>query len=667
MSMLFLTTVSHAYPLTIYFLQTRNKALAWRPLAYIPDPDLHYSKIQRDKFAASVKQLRLFKLFSVGIKSFIDAQKEGALDNVYLVLGDKAKFVILKIPLVYIIGDNQGGDTIAGRTCFYGITAKRISRCCDATAANYDDLSTDSCSFLNMENIMEMVEQQRWDELADLYQAQCWNPFFDVDYGANAAGIFVAACPPEGLHALEQGIFKHLLQEILGVFLKPEQIAILDREVQSWVSYPRQRLFRSSNFAESPRLMFKDGISSLKNTPGCDRAGMVFALAVASLTRDGRAAFSRIEDDVTRDITYTLEMLLCYWAWLKQDTYWKMKQTTDLEVVKNAVSTLLDELVSCVPRMKGNGWKIPKVHEQLHVPAYIQMFGAHRNLHTGPTEHNHIELSKKTARRTQMRAKDFDWQVSNRLVDKFVVDIADYTMSDDLEKSSMCNSRQDGVPHNAAVFDMLVWVDANGAVHADVTTPAIHGKYMPCQSVLHCLTSYCLASDNMDLVEESVRIRCVTELVINNVHLRTNPVERDGAWFDNVVIRGQPDEHNIVSSTQGGLYFMFFFPETPSVQYGILHPAYGFHPQFSVFTHMYRMEYEDDPDDILSSSDHLNRKNDCWVLDDDETSNESFPHLKVVCLDAVQSHMLMIPYHVHSKFKIGVVCQSLWADKFVMY
>ena len=40
------------------------------------------------------------------------------------------------------------------------------------------------------------------------------------------------------------------------------------------------------------------------------------------------------------------------------------------------------------------------------------MFGAHRNPHTGPTEHNHIELSKKTARRTQMRANDFDWQAA---------------------------------------------------------------------------------------------------------------------------------------------------------------------------------------------------------------------------------------------------------------
>ena len=57
--------------------------------------------------AASVKQIHLFKLFSVAIKSFIEAQQEGAMANVYLVLGDKTKFVILKIPLGFIIGDSR--------------------------------------------------------------------------------------------------------------------------------------------------------------------------------------------------------------------------------------------------------------------------------------------------------------------------------------------------------------------------------------------------------------------------------------------------------------------------------------------------------------------------------------------------------------------------------
>ena len=58
---------------------------------------------------ASLKLIRLFKLYSVALKSFIDAQQNGAMDNIYLVLGDKAKVVTLKIPLAFIIGDNQGG------------------------------------------------------------------------------------------------------------------------------------------------------------------------------------------------------------------------------------------------------------------------------------------------------------------------------------------------------------------------------------------------------------------------------------------------------------------------------------------------------------------------------------------------------------------------------
>ena len=77
-----------------------------------------------------------------------------------------------------------------------------------------------------------------------------------------------------------------------------------------------------AKFAEYPRLHFKDGISSLKNTAGHDRAGMLFTLAIASHTRDGYAAFSCLDDDVSRKISYALETLLCYWAWLKNDQYW---------------------------------------------------------------------------------------------------------------------------------------------------------------------------------------------------------------------------------------------------------------------------------------------------------------------------------------------------------
>jgi hypothetical protein len=70
---------------------------------------------------------------------------------------------------------------------------------CDATPDNFADVSKDSCSFLHMDSIIQLVNNEEWVQLDSLYQAPFWNPFFEVDYGANPYGIFLAACPPDCL------------------------------------------------------------------------------------------------------------------------------------------------------------------------------------------------------------------------------------------------------------------------------------------------------------------------------------------------------------------------------------------------------------------------------------------------------------------------------------
>ena len=357
-------------------------------------------------------------------------------------------------------------------------------------------------------------------------------------------------------------------------------------------------------------------------------------------------------------------MLLCYWAWLKQDFYWDRSQKDHYELVKDAVSTLLDELISCVPRETGNGWDIPKVHEQLHIPCYIQMFGAHRNLHTGPAENNHIELSKKPAARTQKRSHVFDWQVSNRLIDKLVVDLASFTMNEHLEGSQSTPNVQDGVTPSSATFDILFWVDTTGQVHADLMTPTVHGKYMPPMHVLHCLSDYCIERADVGRVDGKITIRCYTEMVVNGIYLRTNPSHRDGPWFDNVrtVVEYNNDGETVIES--GGLKFMFCFPNIPTQYFGVLHPAYGYSPAYSVISKMYRMEYVDDPDDIMME---IDRASGAWQLDTDRVDILSPPKLSIIPLSSCISHLLLIPYHTASKYMIGIISQTEWADLFVTY
>jgi hypothetical protein len=42
-------------------------------------------------------------LYSVALKSFTEAQQDGSMDNIYLTLGDKAKYVTMKISLAFIM------------------------------------------------------------------------------------------------------------------------------------------------------------------------------------------------------------------------------------------------------------------------------------------------------------------------------------------------------------------------------------------------------------------------------------------------------------------------------------------------------------------------------------------------------------------------------------
>ena len=118
------------------------------------------------------------------------------------------------------------------------------------------------------------------------------------------------------------------------------------------------------------------------------------------------------------------------------------------------------------------------------------MFRAHSNLHTGLSECNHIKLSKDTAQRTQMQAKEFFIQVSNWLVDKLVVELADFKMSSDSAPSLPVVTDTNGIPHNLARLNMQLWFDTNQGLHVDLSLPKSHGKYLPSTSVLNCLADF---------------------------------------------------------------------------------------------------------------------------------------------------------------------------------
>ena len=111
-----------------YTQQTRNRAEAWRVIAYVPREKNYYSANELlAKFEPEVKSLHIQQLYEATLSNLKETQRNGLLNNIELKLGNKSKVVNLKIPIMYIIGDIQGGDSICGRHIHYRITSRRIS------------------------------------------------------------------------------------------------------------------------------------------------------------------------------------------------------------------------------------------------------------------------------------------------------------------------------------------------------------------------------------------------------------------------------------------------------------------------------------------------------------------------------------------------------------
>src|SRR4051812_8851141 len=73
-----------------------------------------------------------------------------------------------------------------------------------------------------------------------------------------------------------------------------------------------------------PRLLFTDGVSSITNISAGTKVGILFAIVIASLTRNGRNILlqdEKLSDSMYLNMIEAFELLLSYWSWLKKRNF----------------------------------------------------------------------------------------------------------------------------------------------------------------------------------------------------------------------------------------------------------------------------------------------------------------------------------------------------------
>ena len=104
------------------------------------------------------------------------------------------------------------------------------------------------------------------------------------------------------------------------------------------------------------------------------------------------------------DFIHLAESLLCFHAWYKfGDTYLEDNGKIDSSIIRNSVARMLAMVRWSCPRAKGNGWKLQKYHDLLHLAIDMERFGPPRNFDAGPMESGLRYWAKLPAMTSQTR------------------------------------------------------------------------------------------------------------------------------------------------------------------------------------------------------------------------------------------------------------------------
>ena len=209
------------------------------------------------------------------------------------------------------------------------------------------------------------------DGLKHMCQRPFYNALFDIDCGGDPYGVF-SMIHTEGLHAIEQGLIPYMLEILFDSFPKAEQ-RTLDHLIKGFLAYPRQH-----GYKQFPRLIWQDGVTTLTHLTADLKVGKIFAICCIASTLEGEQFFSTVLENgaaTWHKMLYVFQQILCYWAWLKQDTFW-MADDMDACLTANAsIKIMMQQLQALWPRKVGVEWNLTKLHEQFHVPMDIHRHG----------------------------------------------------------------------------------------------------------------------------------------------------------------------------------------------------------------------------------------------------------------------------------------------------
>jgi hypothetical protein len=411
------------FTLTMFNRKTRNKPQAWRPLGYIPNLGLQ----SKAESAHAMKKEDKIQLYHDVLRKILaplgKLQDEGGLPFC-LHYNGVSHHVLLKLPILYIVGDTEGHDRLCGR---YNSRAHGVARLCrHCTTPTLETSNLDyAWDLIVPQDITSLVDAQDYAGLKKISQHYVRNAFYDgICLGGHPNGVH-SITPGEPLHVLDLGEFKGAnFGFIVNLGHNPQSKSYpkILMGVDNWARRIGLALSHQSD-RKLPRTYFPNGITGGTKLAGHEMSGVLLVMLIMcnmELSKAHLLTAKTFTQDHLRGWIHLLELLLTYRWWLKHDRISLEECRQSLRATKH----LLRKYKQVVKRKHGMKLNHIKYHINLHTPANQEEFGVTANVDSGPMESNHKTNAKRPCNRTQRRAVSFEHQTSYRYVEDVIVDFA---------------------------------------------------------------------------------------------------------------------------------------------------------------------------------------------------------------------------------------------------
>ncbi len=429
------------FTLGIFNRKTRNNPLAWRTLGYIADQSY------LPKISPQQKAIDYHHMIETILEDFKEAQSHKFLWNLHI-NNEIRQEVVFIIPVLYIIGDTDGHNKLAGRYTAQ-TKVKRLCRYCNIPFNDIDNPEFEYDYNKHFE-IFETIKKANADTLQSLSMHNLQNAWEHIKFCDPERGLFGALCA-DVLHCLQHGLFNYAIQVL---FEQKKQTSSKEDEYE--IDFVSTRNVFSATYMQRfdsltakyglllsrqsdrnlPRTNISSNFTNTARKNANEMTGVLVVILIVFLTDEGIDLDKMMAEIQMTKYIKVLELLLLIENFCLAEGHTKHS----INYFAEFIPYFLNYYKESLERQSGNVWKIIKFHLPCHFSDDIKRFGSMLNFDTGIGESHHKSEAKKPSKNTQRRKKNFELQTATRQIENIAIcrGITNLQLSDTSKSNNIC-------------------------------------------------------------------------------------------------------------------------------------------------------------------------------------------------------------------------------------